>query len=166
MIEVLVTGGFACAICGIWWKSRKKAQAFFNRVHQMDNIFDDFMRINDIEAIDFELFDPAEKELMFRNYIESDVVEWIGKDIDEKGYDFYRMRMPKGYNSLNHRHNFSDEFFYVLSGNICITYEDNTIACCTEGEHFFVRNKVYHHITAKSDSDIIVIAKPSLIRRR
>ena len=166
MIEVLVTGGLACAFCGIWWKSHKRAKAFFNRMAKMDILLDEFMKINDIEYIDFDLYDPADKEMMFRNYIESDVVEWIGKEIEEKGYDFYRMRMPKGYNSLNHRHNFSDEFFYVLSGNICISYEDGVKTCVSEGEYFFVRSKIYHHITAIVDSDIIVIAKPSLIRRK
>lgn len=164
MIEVLVTGGIACAFCGIWWKSRKKAQAFFSRVNQMDIILDEFIKINELEYFDYELAD-SDQEVATLNMLHDNDLEWIGKEITNKGFDFYRMRMRQGVTSLNHRHQFSDEFFYVLSGNIFVSYEDGLKTYVAEGEHLFIESKVYHNVTAVVDSDIIVIAKPSLIRK-
>ena len=164
MIEVLVTGSIACAICGAWWASHNKTKMFFNRLAAMDVILDEFIKLNDIEYFDFVLKDPRQ-DLMAKQVIHDEDLEWVGKDI-EKGFDFYRMRMREGVTSLNHRHEISDEFFYVLSGEICVTFDDGVKTCIKEGDHLFVRNKVYHNVIAMVDSDIIVVAKPSLIRRK
>ena len=164
MIEVLVTTVLACGVCGAWAKAHFKNKAFHRSANVTDRMLEDFMVLNDIEKIDFQLFNPDDLPKMQKKYIEGNIIEWIAKEID-KGYDFYRMRMPKGYNSLNHRHNFSDEFFYVLDGSIYVNHSSGQVEQLSGGEYAFIKKSNFHSVIATEDSDVIVIAKPSLVRR-
>jgi len=165
MIEVLVSSGIVCAFCGIWWKSYIRGKVYNSDTKVTDEMLERFIKINDLDYMDFELQNLVEAGEIKKKYIDTSIVKQIGKELDT-GYNFFHIKVRAGYDSLAHRHNYADEFFYVLSGNISIKCGKNDEKIVGQGEYYYVEKEDFHQLTSEKDADFIVISKPPIIVRK
>ena len=169
MIEVLVTSGIACAFCGIWWTSLSRTKKFNTRIDDTNKMLDKFIKINDLEFMDYTLSDTYPYDITFddikKKYIKTSIEKQVGKEFTEKGYDVYHIKSDPGYNSLLHKHSFSDEFFYVLDGQIEVVFDETRSLKYYAGDSFFLKHGVFHAVKSNVESEFIVVAKPPIVQR-
>jgi len=162
MIEVLVSCGILCIFCWFWYKSYTRNKIFNTQVKITQDMLDKFISINDLECMDFELENISEYVNIKKKYVDTSIVHQIGKELDT-GYDFFHIKVKTGYDTLKHRHNFSDEFFYVLSGKINLSCTGKKDKLIGPGDYFYLNRGGFHCITAEEEAEFIVIAKPPMI---
>lgn len=163
MIDVLVSGGIVCTFCTIWWKSHKKNVEFNSQAKGTQDMLDNFIKINEIEYMDFTLANSADASQVKKKYIDTSIVKRIGPEL-KTGYDFFHIKVDAGYDTLMHMHKFSNEFFYILSGEVEFsgsgTEPPRTYG---PGGYFYIGNNGYHRITSNVSAEFIVVAKPPII---
>ena len=162
MIEVLISAGLVCTFCGIWYNSYGKNKAFNTSINKTQDMLDKFISINDLECMDFELENMMDLGDIKKKYIDTSIVQQIGKELDT-GYDFFHIKVTAGYDTLRHRHNFSDEFFYVLSGKLNLSCPGGEDKIMIPGDYFYINKNGFHCITADQEAEFIVVAKPPII---
>jgi len=162
MIEVLVSGGMVCAFCGIWIKSHMKNRVFNSQVELTHDMLDKFISINELECMDFELESMFDMPDIKKKYIDTSIVQQIGKELNT-GYDFFHIRVKAGYDTLRHRHNFSDEFFYVISGELNLSCKGEPDKVMGVGDYAYLDKGGFHCLTADQEAEFIVVAKPPII---
>lgn len=87
----------------------------------------------------------------------------------KKKYSIYDFNFVSGYSFACHRHNYSSELFYVISGTIKLSfYEDGSksptkTVILKAGDSYFVHPTIYHEYTSLDNSRVIVIVQPPLV---
>jgi len=164
MIEVLVSSGIVCGICGMWWKNHINNKLYNQRSKLTDDMLDKFVEINSLVGIvDFELLDTTIHcdALKKKSYGATSITQ-IGQS-EDTGYDFLHVKVSPGFSSLEHKHNFSAEFFYVLSGSIFVEICGKKQHQLNIGDYFYVKPHDIHCVTSDGYSEFILIAKPPMI---
>ena len=80
---------------------------------------------------------------------------WVPKIIAESNNDYVKLDKFHG-EFIWHKHEFEDEMFFVIKGNIVVKFRDGDIPV-SEGELIVIPKGVEHKPTAKEEAHVLII---------
>ena len=144
-----------CVMAGFVWR---KKRAFFEQCDILDNGIDSFIKLHNLSTVDLELEDPEHCDCSRGKSKTTYMVEGV-----MGSFDVIKHVVEAGYRRPSHKHKNSNEFIYVLSGQLDVvlseTHEETVL---DESQWLLIPSGVYHSISASVDAVYMSIVQPSI----
>jgi len=173
MLEFVFGSVVLLSVGGYLHRAKTKSDKAFKMVEKTwtDSLLS-FVEQNGLSDIDIEFKTPANIKKK-SNAKES--IRFVATDIP-KGYDFIDSSFEKGYIFASHDHKYSNEFIYVIDGELRITlYKSSNrneeitkdlinVKVLSAGDYAFISPGEYHDFEALTDCRCICVTLPPISR--